>query len=301
MNNTRSQNKTVIQHIVFLVVAILILTGIYTYFRNPTPVTLAAIGLVLAHLAVFGGVLFIGRKFLSRIFRRMHGMPAQEHTHDDGRTHSHGLETESGLQTEGSTISWAFLYDILVKFLLGGKEKEFRESVIAHANIRPGQKVLDVGCGTGQMAITARLNAPPTVEIYGTDASPEMIARAREHTVKAGLTVDFRTGLVEAIDFPDNSLDIVLSNFIVHHLPEHLEGKAFAEIYRVLKPGGRLQIVEFEPPTNPTRRFFLGLILKDMMHINTRAIPPLLKQAGFTDVTLEGSSHPLATVVTGKK
>ena len=151
------------------------------------------------------------------------------------------------------------------------------------------------------MAITARMKAPPTAEIHGADASPKMIDRAREHATKAGVNVDFRTGLVEAIDFPDNSIDVILSNFMVHHLPDHLKVEAFAEIYRVLKPGGRLQVVEFEPPKKPVSRFFLGLILKGMMDINTREIPPLLKQAGFTDVMLGSSGHPLATVVTGKK
>lgn len=292
-HNPQPTSKSARQHILFLIAGLL--TAVYLYFRSPTTVTLRVIGIVLAYVAALGGILFIGRRYLSKIFRRLHGLPEPEHPHA-GHSHPHG-----GPETEGATISWAFLYDLLVKMLFAGKEQQFREKVIDRARIQPGEKVLDVGCGTGKMAIIARMRAPSTAEIYGMDASPEMIARAREHAANTNVHVDFQTGLVEAIAFPDNSLDVVLSNFMVHHLPDPLKIKAFAEIYRVLKPGGRLQVVEFEPPTKPLPRFFLGLLLKGMMDINTRAIPPLLEQAGFTSITYEGSGHPLATVVSGKK
>jgi ubiquinone/menaquinone biosynthesis C-methylase UbiE len=228
---------------------------------------------------------------LTNVFRKLHGMPveAHAHSHDD-------------LGTEGATIRWAFVYDILVKVLFGGRDRQFRESIIRLAQIQPGEKVLDVGCGTGKMAITARLNSPPTAEIVGIDASPEMIDRARQHAVKAGVQVDFRTGLVEAIDFPDNAMDVVLSNFMVHHLPDDLKVKAFAEIYRVLKPGGRLQISEFEPPRSGFSKMILSAVLgQGMMRIKTDEIPPLLEQAGFTSVKMGSAGHPLATLVTGMK
>ncbi|HNB54383.1 MAG TPA: methyltransferase domain-containing protein [Anaerolineales bacterium] len=235
-------------------------------------------------------------------FRKLHGMPVdQPHSHSQGHTHPEsGSDTEGVLHTDGATISWAFLYDIIVSLLFGGQEKQYREAIIRLANIQPGEKVLDVGCGTGKMALAAQKKAP-TAKIYGRDASPEMIARAQQGAAKAKANVDFRLGLVEAIDFPDNSLDLVLSNFMVHHLPDSLKVKAFAEIYRVLKPGGRLQITEFEPPRKGLKMHILNRAIPGMMQIDTHQIPPLLTQAGFTDVSLGSSGHPMATVVTGKK
>lgn len=96
----------------------------------------------------------------------------------------------------------------------------------------------DVGCGTGTLAILAKTQAGASVELHGQDASPQMIARQK--AAQAGVNIDFRPALVEAIDAPDNSLDLVLSSLMVHHLPGDLKAKAFGEIYRVLKPGGRV-------------------------------------------------------------
>ena len=294
IHKSLSPLKSVARHLILLVVGVLILTGVYLYFRNPTPVTLTAIGLALAHLAAVGGVFLLGRKLLPSVFRRMHGAP--EHTHGGG-AHSH-----TPVGTDGGVIHWAAQYDVGVALFYGGKKKlhQYQESIIRLARLQPGEKVLDVGCGPGQMAITAR-RLVPQADLYGIDASPEMIARAQQNAAAAGVNVDFRLGLVEALDFPDNSLDVVLSNFMVHHLPDPLKVKAFAEIYRVLKPGGRLQITEFEPPQKGVMKWILNLVVGGMMHIDTGQIPSLLEQAGFTDVVLKGSGHSLATLITGRK
>ncbi len=289
-NPQNTLHKSIARHIIFLIAALIILAGLYFYFQNIASVTLGSVVLILAHLAIVTGVVYLLRGFLINAIKKMHAPPAE---------HSHSHES---LETEGQTISWASVYDVLVKTILFGGEKRLREAIIDLAQIRSGEKVLDVGCGTGTLAITAKMKSGPTVKVYGADAAPQMIEKAREKAAKANVDVDFQPGLVEAINFPDNSLDVVLSSFMVHHLPGELKQKAFAEIYRVLKPGGRLLVVDFEPPKGRVLLTVLKMLLgPGMMKIDNRKVPPLLEAAGFVSLKQGNAGHKLATYISGQK
>jgi ubiquinone/menaquinone biosynthesis C-methylase UbiE len=152
----------------------------------------------------------------------------------------------SAPQTQGRTIPWAAFYDTLVKLMSFGKDKAIRKASVELAQINPGDKVLDVGCGTGDLTLEAKKLAGSTGEVHGTDASPNMIEQARQKTARTGIDVTFQVGLVEDIDFPENQFDVVLSSLMMHHLPDGLKQEGLAEIYRVLKPGGRLLIVDMQ-------------------------------------------------------
>lgn len=113
--------------------------------------------------------------------------------------------------------------------------------------IRPGDTVLDLGCGPAtQLAMVARLN--PDVHFIGIDLSDEMLAKAREHVTAEGLgNVTLHRGdITDLRDFPDGSADAVMSTVVLHHLPDvpALE-RVFAEVARVLKPDGGLYLVDF--------------------------------------------------------
>jgi ubiquinone/menaquinone biosynthesis C-methylase UbiE len=134
---------------------------------------------------------------------------------------------------------------MLVWVFLLGRERSFREQLIGLAHLRPGDVVLDVGCGTGTLAIAAKRHVGASGRVYGVDASPEMIVRATKKASKAGADVTFRTGVVEALPYPDAHFDVVLSSMMLHHLPRKARQQCAREIRRVLKPGGRVLAVDF--------------------------------------------------------
>src|SRR5215212_423137 len=150
--------------------------------------------------------------------------------------------------TCGSVIHWASHYDQVVSLLTLGRRRRLRAMTIALARIQPGDRVLEVGCGTGDVALAACAPAGPRGSVSGIDAGPEMIAVARAKAAQAGVVIDFRVEPIEALTYPDATFDIVLSSLMMHHLPDDLKRRGLAEVARVLKPGGRLLIVDAERP-----------------------------------------------------
>jgi ubiquinone/menaquinone biosynthesis C-methylase UbiE len=155
---------------------------------------------------------------------------------------------EQPAQTEGNLIRWAAYYDLAVNIITLGQARRLRRLTVENALIQPGDSVLDVGCGTGEVTLPAKKLARDG-KVYGIDPAPEMIAVARNKAGRRKLDIDFRVGVIEALPFPDSSMDVVTSSLMMHHLPEDLKLRGLAEIYRVLKPGGRLLIADFMRPT----------------------------------------------------
>lgn len=147
--------------------------------------------------------------------------------------------------TKGFVLHGARLYDLVVWLFMRGRERAFREKVVELAQLKPGEHVLDVGCGTGTLALCAQAVVGRSGRVCGVDASPEMIARAVDKARAAGAGVELRTGVVEALDFPDASFDAVLNTMMLHHLPAKVRALCAAEMRRVLKPGGRVVAVDF--------------------------------------------------------
>ena len=119
---------------------------------------------------------------------------------------------------------------------------EVGERLVARAGVRPGATVLDVACGTGNVAIPAALSGG---RVTGVDLTPEHFPAARARAAAAGVAVDWIEGDVEALPFEDDTFDIVLSAFGCMFAPRH--AVAAAELARVLRPGGRLGICAFTP------------------------------------------------------
>lgn len=193
-------------------------------------------------------------------------------------------EGEHAPASSGLIIHWARFYDTLLSLLTLGRRAQLRRASIELAGIQPGARVLEVGCGTGDLALAARAKSGADGVVYGIDPAPEMIAVARDKTARAGLAVDFRPGVVEALAFPDAGFDIVLSSLMMHHLPDELKRRGLAEMARVLKPGGRLLIVDFLRPTTHLELIRIGVLLHGALRVGVQDLPALMHEAGFTEV-----------------
>lgn len=173
--------------------------------------------------------------------------------------------------TTGLVLRHAAFYDLTIWLMTLGRERAFRDKILGLARLIPGESVLDVGCGTGALAITAKRHVGPTGMAYGIDASPQMLARADRKARKTGLEVIFRQAAAQALPFPDAQFDAVLTTIMLHHLPRKAREQCAREIRRVLKPGGRALFVDFAAPAQKKKRSLIGfhrhghLSLSDMI------------------------------------
>src|SRR5262245_10695416 len=160
----------------------------------------------------------------------------------------HVLKIEEKNQTPGragAVLHAAAGYDLLVWLLTLGRERTFRERMLRLGHLEAGESVLDVGCGTGTLAIAAKRQVGTTGAVYGLDASPEMIARAEKKARKAGVEVAFKKAFAQSLPFPDAQFDVVLTTVMLHHLSRKARQQLAVEMRRVLKPGGRVLAIDF--------------------------------------------------------
>jgi ubiquinone/menaquinone biosynthesis C-methylase UbiE len=148
-------------------------------------------------------------------------------------------------RSPGLVLHRAALYDFFVWLFTLGRERAFRMKLVTLARLEPGETVLDVGSGTGTLAIAAKRQVGHLGSVYGLDPSPEMIARAEKKARNAGVEVAFQNGVAQALPFPDDRFDAVLMTVMLHHLPRKARQECVGEVRRVLKPGGRVLAVDF--------------------------------------------------------
>jgi ubiquinone/menaquinone biosynthesis C-methylase UbiE len=188
------------------------------------------------------------------------------------------MDQQNAPGTHGLVLHWAARYDLLAWLMTHGRERELREAIIRLASLETGNDVLDIGCGTGTLAITATRHVGTTGAVTGIDASPSMIARANRKAGKAGARATFQVAVAENLPFPDRRFDVVFSTLMLHHLPRKTRQQCAREINRVLKVGGRVVAVDFG---RAKRRGLLAHFHRHG-HVEVEDIVNLFADAGLT-------------------
>lgn len=162
-----------------------------------------------------------------------------------------------------------------------------RDALVAQADLQPHQRVLDVGCGTG--TLVARIKRLfPTIDVVGVDPDVHALVRGRQKADRAGLLVRFDLGSASALGYREASFDRVFSSLMLHHLEPEEKAPALREMRRVLRPGGRLELLDFAGPGSPAHG-----VLGRMLHSHRRLkdnsadrILGLMNTAGFENAAL---------------
>ena len=158
-------------------------------------------------------------------------------------------------------LSYRFLtpfYDFIQKYIV--RDGRYKSILIDQADIQAGQSVLDLGCGTGTLAMMVK-QLHPSAEVTGLDADPDMLKVARYKSARENTPVKFDVGMTYKLPYPDESFDRVMSSIMIHHLKTPDKKRTAREVFRVLKPGGRLHIVDFGKPVT-----LYGKMLGPLLH-----------------------------------
>lgn len=177
-------------------------------------------------------------------------------------------------------------YDPLVR--LSTREKAFKQVLLRQAAPRPGDQVLDLGCGTATLTI-ALAKDYPMATVTGIDADARALAIARGKARDSALELDFQQASSTRMPLPDESFDRVVSSLFFHHLTWVQKSATLAETMRVLKPGGELHIADWGEPSNALMRaLFLAVRLLDGFETTrdsvTGALAGMLQAAGYEGV-----------------
>jgi SAM-dependent methyltransferase len=133
------------------------------------------------------------------------------------------------------------------------RDRAIKRRVLASAGITTGEHVLDVGCGTGTLALGAA-RAARGVRVTGLDADASILARARRKAARASLEVRLDEGRSTTLPYPDASFDLVLSTLFFHHVDDDAKRQTASELVRVLRPGGRVVVGDLGRPRNALMR-----------------------------------------------
>ena len=159
--------------------------------------------------------------------------------------------------------------------------------LLAQAGLRTGQTVLEIGCGTGNLALLAKADEPGAT-VVGLDPDLAALARAWRKARRRGLTVQLDRGYADALPYPDASMDRVLSSLMLHHLPEPEREQALREVVRVLRPGGEMHVVDIAEHAHGHgigHRHGVAHLLEAVGD----SLPEALRRVGFTAVIETGS------------
>ncbi len=180
------------------------------------------------------------------------------------------------------------LYDPVIAVTT--REKTFKKRLIKQADIQKGYEVIDIGSGTGTLALWIK-QSEPEAQVIGLDGDPKILSIAQRKSQDQGLSITFEQALSYDMPYSNNRFDRCLSSLFFHHLTLENKEKTFREMYRILKHGGEIHIADWGKPSNVLMRFlFYQIQLLDGFKTTTDNIkvvlPKLMKTVGFQNVSV---------------
>ncbi len=179
------------------------------------------------------------------------------------------------------------LYDPVVA--RSTRERAFKLALLENLAPRSGQRILDLGCGTGTLALMIKRHEPDA-QVVGLDADEAILDLARRKSRSAGLAIDLQRGSALELPFEDGSFDAVTTSLFFHHLEHAAKEQVLDEVKRVLKPVGRLHVADWGAPTDPAMSL-ASISIRVLDGFSPTAdnfagrLPDLVGAAGFADVT----------------
>ena len=213
-------------------------------------------------------------------------------------------EREKASRVRGVFDSVASRYDLMNDLMSAGLHRLWKAYTVMVADVRPGMSVLDIAGGTGDLALAFAPKVGPTGQVVHTDINAAMLEQGRNRLIDAGVALPTLVCDAEALPFPDAHFDRVTVAFGLRNMTH--KDRALAEMNRVLKPGGKLLVLEFSTVAQPLRKAYdwysfevlprLGrwvagdeasyryLAESIRMHPDQQALKTLMQQGGFGHV-----------------